>query len=322
MDNFSKRDHFARSPMQRTERSNSQRKFLAAVLLASSHFLLSFSPSAIAQGRFDKVEITAQEVVSGIYMLQGAGGNIGVSTGKNGTFIIDDQFAPLSAKILAATETITDKPPSFVLNTHWHGDHSGGNENFSQAGATIVAHDNVRKRLISGRDGDEDYESAVPAALPVITFSEQITFHWNDHDIFIYHPDPAHTDGDSIVFFKDINVVHTGDVFFQGNYPFIDVASGGSLDGYIKAYNEMLEKIDDDTKIIPGHGRLSSKTDIVATRDMLLQVKEKIQKAIDRGLSEDETVKKNPLKKLSKTWGNGFINNERMTRLAYQALTK
>lgn len=322
MDSFFKSDPLARSPLQRSESPNTQRKFLAAILLASSHFLLSFAPSAIAQGRFDKVEITTQKIVPGIYMLQGAGGNIGVSTGKNGTFIIDDQFAPLSAKILAAIETITDKPPSFVLNTHWHGDHSGGNENFSQAGATIVAHDNVRKRLISGRDGDEDYESAVPTALPVITFSEQITFHWNDHDIFIYHPDPAHTDGDSIVFFKDINVVHTGDVFFQGNYPFIDVASGGSLDGYIKAYNEMLEKIDDDTKIIPGHGRLSSKTDIVATRDMLVQVKEKIQKAIDKGLSEDETVKKNPLKKLSKTWGKGFIKNERMTRLAYQALTK
>ena len=176
MDSFFKSDPLARSPLQRSESPNTQRKFLAAILLASSHFLLSFAPSAIAQGRFDKVEITTQKIVPGIYMLQGAGGNIGVSTGKNGTFIIDDQFAPLSAKILAAIETITDKPPSFVLNTHWHGDHSGGNENFSQAGATIVAHDNVRKRLISGRDGDEDYESAVPTALPVITFSEQITF--------------------------------------------------------------------------------------------------------------------------------------------------
>lgn len=288
----------------------------AMIALASTLLATSIS----AQDRFANVEIKTTEVVPGLYMLEGAGGNIGLSTGEDGPFIIDDQFAPLSEKILAAINAVTDDAPAFLLNTHWHGDHAGGNENFAAVGAKIVAHDNVRKRLKEGRAGQRPIAPAPQSALPVITFSEQLTFHWNGHEIFIFHPETAHTDGDAIVFFKDINVVHMGDVFFNGGYPFIDLNSGGDLSGYINAHNKVLKKITDDTKIIPGHGTLAGKADLVATRDMLVEVRSRIQAHIDNGETEDEVVAKAPLKDLSEKWGQSFINDEFMTRTAYKSL--
>lgn len=275
------------------------------------------------QDRFATVEIKTTEVVPGIYMLEGAGGNIGLSTGEDGAFIIDDQFAPLSEKIQTAISAVYDGEISFLLNTHWHGDHAGGNENFARAGATIVAHDNVRKRLKEGRDGERPIPPAPADALPVITFSETMTFHWNGQAIYIQHPDAigAHTDGDAIVHFKDANVVHMGDVFFNGGYPFIDLNSGGDLDGYIAAHEGVLAAIDDETKIIPGHGPLANKADLLATKDMLIEVRSRIQQAIADGLDEDAVVNADPLKDLSKKWGQGFIKGEFMTRTAYKSLT-
>ncbi len=277
--------------------------------------------AAAQDNPFANVEIKTTEVVPGIYMMEGAGGNIGLSTGEDGPFIIDDQFAPLSEKILSAIGAVTDAAPTFLLNTHWHGDHAGGNENMAAAGAKIVAHNNVRKRLKEGRKGERPTPPAPETALPVITFSEEITFHWNDHEILVFHTQNAHTDGDAIVYFKDIDVLHMGDVFFNGGYPFIDLSSGGDLDGYIAAHEAVLEKITENTKIIPGHGSLATTADLIATKDMLIEVREKIQAQIDKGKTEDQVVKKNPLKKLSKKWGNGFIKGDFMTRTAYQSLT-
>ncbi len=277
--------------------------------------LLALTPLLLAQDRFASVEIKTTKVADGIYMLEGAGGNIGLCTGEDGAFVIDDQFAPLAEKILAAIEEAGGGEVKYVLNTHHHGDHTGGNEAMTGAGATIVAHENVRKRLEEAEDRGED-------ALPVITFSESVTFHWNGQTVVVKHLWPGHTDGDSVVFFTDANVVHMGDLFFNGAYPFVDLAGGGDLDGYLKAQWAIYEGIDDDTAIIPGHGPLATKADLMKSIDMLKEVRSRIQQAIDDGKSEDETVAADPLADLSETYGNGFINGERMTRSAYQSLSR
>ena len=285
-----------------------------AFFTAFTTIFLATTP-ALAQRDFSAVEIKVTEVASNIYMLEGSGGNIGLSAGDDGAFVIDDQFAPLSDKIAAAIKTVTDKPVEFVLNTHHHGDHTGGNEAFGGSGAYIVAHDNVRGRLAAA-DGTPD------AALPVITFSESTTFHQNGHEIHIFHPDNAHTDGDAIVHFRDANVVHMGDVFFSGRYPYIDVASGGDIDGYILALETTAAMMDDNTKVIPGHGPLSVKADVMASIAMLNDVRSRVQALIDRGLDEDAAVAADPLAHLSEAWGWQFIDGERMTRAAYQTLAE
>ncbi|HBK91871.1 MAG TPA: MBL fold metallo-hydrolase, partial [Parvularcula sp.] len=234
--------------------------------------------TALAQQDFSKVEIKATEIVSGIYILEGAGGNIGLSVGADGAFVIDDQFAPLSDKIMAAIKAIDAAPVEFLLNTHWHGDHTGGNEAFGAAGAHIVAHDNVRKRLKEGLKREtRDTPPAPEGALPVVTFSDQASFYWNGRDIRVIHLNNAHTDGDAIVHFRDANVIHTGDIYFNtGGYPFIDLASGGSFDGLIAAQEAILALCDDKTVIIPGHGALASKATLAANIAMLKDVRARI----------------------------------------------
>ena len=270
---------------------------------------------ACAQRDFSSVEIKTTEVVDGVYMLEGAGGNIGLSVGEDGAFVIDDQFAPLSEKIMAAIAAVTDNPVEFVLNTHYHGDHTGGNEPFGKSGAHIVAHDNVRHRLADAEKGTP------PDALPVITFSETATFFRNGQEIHIWHPENAHTDGDGIVIFRTSNVVHMGDVMFSGRYPYIDVDGGGTIDGYINALETIAGRIDDDTKIIPGHGPLSNKADLVESIAMLNEVRDRVQALIDDGLDEDAVVAADPLADLNAEWSWQFINGERMTRSAYRSLT-
>ncbi len=240
-----------------------------------------FTTLACAQGRFDKVEITVTKVTDHIYMLQGAGGNIGISTGNDGVFMIDDQFAPLSKKITKAIATISDKPVKFLVNTHFHGDHSGGNANFEAAGAMIVAHDNVRKRLASN-------EKTANAGLPVITFSEDATFYQNGDDVFLTHVHNAHTDGDALVYFAQSNVLHTGDTFFNGRFPFIDTNRGGTIKGDIEAAKKGLMLINEDTKIIPGHGNLATKPDYQAYHDMLVGAYNNVMAAIKEGKTEEQ----------------------------------
>ena len=250
-------------------------------------------------------------------MLTGQGGNIGVFVGDEGVFMIDDQFAPLSPKILAAIKKLSSKPIKFLINTHHHGDHTGGNSNIAETGALIVAHDNVRKRLANSKSSTE-------SALPVITFSDDMNFHFNGESIMVFHIHNAHTDGDAMVYFANNNVLHTGDVFFSGRYPYIDVKAGGTVNGIIKAIKKVMMLIDDDTKIIPGHGPVSSKTDYQNTLNMLEDLKAKVNKAIKNGKTEDEVANMSSITKKYDDLGYGwsFINGEKVRRALYQSLKK
>ncbi len=222
---------------------------------------------ALSAQDFSKVEIKAEALRGNISVLYGAGGNIGVSAGDDGVFIVDDQFAPLTDKIKAALAGISDKPLRFVLNTHFHGDHTGGNENLGKGGAVIMAHDNVRQRLSKGaflKAFDMKMDPAKMAALPVVTFNDKISLHMNGEEARVIHVKNAHTDGDSIIFFKGSNVIHMGDTFFNDRLPFMDVSNGGSIDGVIAAAKAVLELANDETIVIPGHGKVTDKAGVQA----------------------------------------------------------
>lgn len=266
---------------------------------------------------FSNVEITAVHVAGFVYMLQGQGGNIGLVVGEDGPFVIDDQFAPLSEKIQRAITAITPMPVKFIMNTHWHGDHTGGNENFGQAGALIVAHQNVRKRMNPAEFQDlmGNSNQAPPDALPVVTFTDQVNFFWNGGRIHVIHVASAHTDGDAIVHLMHDNVLHMGDTFFNGRYPFIDTNSGGDVDGMIEAANLGLELSNSATKIIPGHGDLGTPEDLRAYRDMLVTVRDRIRIMKNDGKTEDEVVTAHPTADLDAEWG---ANAERFVRAVYQ----
>jgi glyoxylase-like metal-dependent hydrolase (beta-lactamase superfamily II) len=290
---------------------------LAAVLV------LAAVPALAQQQDFSKVEVKAEKVAEGVYMLTGAGGNIGLSVGGSGAFVIDDQFAPLSEKILAAIRTVTKEPVRFVVNTHLHGDHTGGNENMGKAGAIVVAHENVRKRM-SVEQFSATFNRTTPAspeaALPVVTFTDAVTFHWNGDEIRVHHVAPAHTDGDSIVRFVKADVVHMGDLFFNGGYPFIDTSSGGRVDGVIAAAEETLAVIGDKTRIIPGHGPLATRADLQAYRDMLKVLRDRIAKLKAEGKSRDEVIAAKPTADHDAKWGTGFMKGDTFTGLAYDSL--
>ena len=266
--------------------------------------------AAQAQQNFDKVEIKIEKLSPTTYVLFGAGGNIGVSVGDDALFIIDDQYAPVTPKILAALKTISDKPVKFVLKTHWHGDHTGGNENMGKAGALIVAHDNVRKRMSSEQFIALFKSKVAPApkaALPVVTFSSDVTFHLNGDEIFGFHVAKAHTDGDTIVHFKNSNVIHMGDTFFNGLYPFIDVSSGGHPDGVIAVADRVLAIANDTTKIIPGHGPVCTKADLKVYRDMLATVSGRIKALVKAGKTPDEIKAAKPTAEFDEKWGRAFL---------------
>lgn len=283
---------------------------------------LALAPAADAQDMSD-VEISVQELRGSVRMLTGRGGNLGVSAGEDGVFLIDDQFAPLTDKILAAIATFSEEPVRFVLNTHWHGDHTGGNENLGKRGAVIVAHENVRKRM-SAEQFMETFGRKVPAApkdaLPVVTFAESVTFHLNGDTIKVTHVPPAHTDGDSVVFFEKANVLHTGDLFFNGRYPFIDLSSGGSIDGVIVAADTAIAMCDDETKIIPGHGDLATKADYQKYREVLATIRDRVKKLIDEGKTQDEVIAAKPTAEWDETWGTGFMRPEVFLSIVYDSL--
>ena len=283
-----------------------------------------FALPTTAQQDFTKVEIKTTEVASNVYMLAGAGGNIGVSVGDDGVFIIDDQFAPLSEKIMAAIGELSDKPVSYVINTHWHGDHTGGNEAMGASGAVIVAHENVRERM-STKQFMKAFGREVPAspdtALPVVTFSDNATFYFNDLQIQVMHMPSAHTDGDAMVLFTEANVLHMGDTFFNGFFPFIDQGSGGSLDGVITTAEKALTMVDEESTIIPGHGPLSKKADLEKYLGMLKEVKSIMTPIVASGQSREDVVAANPLAELGASWGNGFMKTDVFTGIVFDVMS-
>lgn len=280
---------------------------------------------AFAQEDFSKVEIATEKLSATTYMMTGSGGNLGLSIGEDAVFLIDDQFAPLTPRITAAIAKLTDKPVKFVLNTHWHFDHTGGNENVGKAGAVIVAHENVRKRL--SVDGFIEFfgmkTKAEPRiALPVVTFTRDVTFHINGDEVVAYHAPRAHTDGDAIVRFKNSDVIHMGDTFFNRLYPFIDTSSGGTVDGVIAAVDRVLKIAGDGTKIIPGHGPLGNKDDLKVYRDMLATVSGRIKSQIKQGRKLEEVVAAKPTAEFDAVWGKGFLAPEKFVEMLYANLKK
>ena len=296
---------------------------LIALALAAA----TFSAQADAQQDFSKVEIQAHKLSDSTYMLTGAGGNIGLSVGEDAVFVIDDQFAPLAAKIKAAIARITAKPVQFVLNTHFHFDHTGGNEAFGKDGALIVAHDNVRRRmsrdqLISLVNTSSPQPASPKVALPVITVAGELTFHINGEEVHAFHVPRAHTDGDLVVHFRKSDVVHMGDTYFNGFYPFIDVSSGGTADGLVAAADRVLALATDKTKIIPGHGPLASKADLQAYRDLMATVARRIKDLRRDGKSDAEIRAARPAADFDARYGNGFIKPEVFVQMMLAALPR
>jgi glyoxylase-like metal-dependent hydrolase (beta-lactamase superfamily II) len=284
---------------------------------------IALAAPAAAQQDFSKVEVKAEKVAEGLYMLTGAGGNIGLSVGESGSFVVDDQFAPLTDKILAAIKAITPDPVRFVVNTHWHGDHTGGNENMGKAGAFIVAHDNVRRRM-STEQFNATFKRATPpspeGALPVVTFAEGLTFWWNGEEIRVRHVAPAHTDGDAVVHFVKADVVHMGDLFFNGGYPFVDTSSGGRVDGVIAAADGVLQTVTEKTRIIPGHGPLATKADLQAYRDVVKACRDRIAKLKAEGKDRAAVIAAKPTADYDAKWGQGFMKGDVFTGLVFDSL--
>ncbi len=270
---------------------------------------------------FSKVEIKATKVAGAVYMLEGAGGNIGVSVGPDGILIVDDQFAPLAEKIRAALKALGDGKLKFVLNTHWHGDHTGGNARFSTE-ASIIAHDNVRKRLASDQT---IFGNKVPAAqkeaLPVITFGDSLSVHFNNEEIRAIHFPNGHTDGDSVIFFTGSNVVHMGDDFFAGRFPFVDIENGGNVVSLAKNVGEIINRLPAGVKIIPGHGPLSTIDDLRLYHRMLLETTDIVRKQALAGKTLEQ-IKAQGLPETWKDWGTGFIKTDQWIELIYRSLDK
>ncbi|MGI9229186.1 MAG: MBL fold metallo-hydrolase [Gammaproteobacteria bacterium] len=292
--------------------------FLIIVWLSAGH--------AQDEDRFANVQIKTQQINDKLYVLFGQGGNIGLSVGEDGVFMIDDQFAPLTVKIKAAIRKLTPEPVSYIINTHWHFDHTGGNENLAKEGSLIVAHDNVHKRM--AQDGvieafNMPIKASPKAALPVITFNDKLTFHLNGDVIRVSHYKNAHTDGDGSVHFTGANVIHTGDIWFNGMYPFIDVGSGGSIDGMITAAESMISFADAETVIIPGHGPVGDKAALEKNVTMLKRVRSRVQKLIDQGktLEQIQAAKPNAADyDNSHAWS--FITAEKFLAIVHTSLTQ
>ncbi|MEP7383896.1 MAG: MBL fold metallo-hydrolase [Gemmatimonadota bacterium] len=284
--------------------------------------LLLAARTLSAQVNYDTVQVRTAPLGHGVHVLFGVGGNIGLSVGDDAVFVVDDQFAPLTPKIQAAIRTLTDKPVKFVLNTHWHGDHTGGNELLGAAGALIVAQDNVRKRMSS-----EQFMAAmnmrVPAspqgALPVVTFNDAVTFHLNGDSIVATHVAPAHTDGDAIVHFVKANVIHAGDAFNNSGFPFIDLSSGGSVHGIISAADRIYALSNAETKIIPGHGEVTDRAHVKQWRDAVASVRDRVQREIKSGKSVEQVLALALTAPYEQAWPSG---HERFVRAVFEELSR
>ena len=275
------------------------------------------SAPVLAFQDMEDVKIEVHQLHENVYMLKGAGGNIGVLTGEDGVFMIDDQFAPLSEKIKNAIATISDQPIRYLVNTHHHGDHTGGNANFKEDGALLMAHENVRKRI---KESD-----STGTRWPIVTFNDQLNVYINNNDIMVAHVHHAHTDGDALVYFPQSNVMHTGDTFFNGMFPYIDLESGGSIDGDIEAAETGLSIINTNTKIIPGHGNVATYKDYEDYLKMLQGIRKNVQQAIDSGASEEEIMNNEKLTSEFYTDEQAkdfFINGKKIRTTVYKSLQK
>jgi len=284
---------------------------------------LALAAPAAAQGPdFEKVQIKTEKVAEGIWVLAGAGGNIAVSAGADGVFLVDDEWAPMTPKVKAAVAALSDRPLRFILNTHWHPDHTGGNKDLGEAGTLIVAHDNVRLRMSTDQFIEAmgmKFPPSPARALPVVTFNDAVTLHLNGDDVEAFHVPPAHTDGDAIVHFRRAGVVHMGDLFFNGMYPFVDLSSGGSFEGYIAAADRALA-LGEGTRIIPGHGPVGTRADLRAYRDMLVTVRDRVKPLVQAGKTPAEVVAARPLADLDAKWGNGFMKPEQFLSIVVQSM--
>lgn len=278
---------------------------------------------ATAQDRFADARIEVTPIRGGLSLLSGQGGNIVASVGADGTFIIDDQYAQLSDKIRVALATLSDKPVRFVLNTHFHGDHTGGNVNFGASGAVIVAQDNVRERM--SRDQflqtfKRDLKAAPPAALPLVTFSDGLSLHLNGQDVRAIHIAHAHTDGDALVWFEQAKVLHMGDLYFNGLYPFIDVDAGGSIHGMIAGVQRALAMIDDSVVVVPGHGPLSNRAELKNYGDMLIIARDRVAALKAQGKSLEQAIAAKPTAEYDVALGGKFISPQLLVELIYRSL--
>ena len=285
-------------------------KRVAYVIVAGVAVLLCIV--AWAQRDYTRIEIETTPVAGNIYMLKGAGGNIGVSVGPDGILLVDDQFAPLAEKIRTALKELSERPLKFLLNTHFHGDHTGGNVIFG-AEAHIIAHTNVRKRL--------QMESPAKEGLPVLTFDDSLSIHFNDEEIRVIHFPNSHTDGDSVIFFTGSNVVHLGDLFFSGRFPYVDLHSGGDVEGLIRHIEQLLTELPPDVKLIPGHGPLSNIDDLKAYHQTLVETRDLIRGQIEAGKSLEE-IKAVGLPQKWRSWGAGFISTGRWIEIVHRSLAK
>ena len=300
------------------------RPSIRLVVTACAAALVSADPASAQQGQARRDSVRVVPVAPGVHVLVGRGGNIGVSSGPDGVFLVDDQYAPATGAIRAAVATLSGGSIRFVLNTHWHGDHTGGNENLARTGTLIVAHDNVRRRM-STEQFIAAFNDTVPpspaGALPVVTFADAVTFHLNGDEIHAFHVPPAHTDGDAIVHWKRANVVHMGDTYFNGVYPFIDLSSGGSVEGVIGVADRVLAMADSATKIIPGHGALSNAAELRAYRDMLVTARDRIRTAVATGKTLEQLKAERPLADLDARWGRGFVTPDAFLETLFRDLS-
>ena len=281
-------------------------------------FVLFFTFSLNAQK--NEIKIKIEKITDNIYMLIGQGGNIGLFVGEDGVFMIDAQFARLTPKILAAIKTISNKPVRYLINTHWHGDHTGGNLNMEKTGTIIVSHKNVRKRMsmekvIRGKK----IKGALKQALPIITFTEDMMYHFNGDDVLISHIHDAHTDGDALVYFTNNNVLHMGDAYFQGKFPYIDISSGGTIDGYIAGIQKAIMISDQNTIIVPGHGNLAKKAELRPYLKMLKILRSRVQAEIKKGKTLKEVVSNSSITAEYKSF-SGWITEERIKTAIYKSL--
>lgn len=283
-------------------------------ILSGAMLLIVTGASILAQ----QAEITfkSTELSDGLYMLEGqggfAGGNFALLTGNDGVILIDDALEPMAEKVIKAVEALTKQPVDFLINTHVHGDHIGGNAAFHKTGATIITHDNIRERMLAD-NADKD-------ALPEVTFSDAVTFHLNGHTAFVFHVPHAHTDGDAVIHFPEVNVIAAGDILFNGLFPFIDLDSGGSVPGYLAAQEKILSMADSETKIISGHGPQGSKADLQTAHDMLVDALARVKKLVDAGKSKGEILAENPLASYHDDWNWRFITTESMTQTLHRSL--